>query len=102
MDCCVRQKWFLEGVHHMRGGRYDELLRKWLGAGWRLSDFHVASFEEFTADPPRAYAAMLNFLGLSDAPARNLTAAHHRLALPQQALLSATLQQVLQSKMWHY
>lgn len=77
MDCCVRQSWFTDGVHHLGGSKYYSNLKAWTDAGWSVrDDMHFVRFEDIVETPDglsAVYRGILDFLGLDPTPSLNMT-----------------------------
>lgn len=91
MDCCVRQRWFLAGNHHLGGSLYDSHLQRWLAAGWSLESFLVIRFEDLFQDKgaERVYGSILNFVGLDAHNLSSTAPSNRRSIAPYEVLPDA-------------
>ena len=91
MDCCVRQRWFLRGNHHLGGSLYDAHLEKWLDAGWPLQQFLIIKFEDLFEDhgAENVYGRILDFVGLQAHNLSSTTPSNRRSTVPYEVLPDA-------------
>ena len=91
MDCCVRQRWFLKGNHHLGGSLYDAHLSKWLEAGWPLEQFLIIRFEDLFEDDgaSHVYGRILDFVGLQAHNLSSTTPSNRRSIVPYEVLPDA-------------